>query len=132
MYFLLEEINGEKFFIQAMPWGGLTIIGTQTPTSPIPEIWKQRKGDYLVSPVEPDDVPTIEKATITEECGFLVLSYGFNDQLSFGQNSTLALNLTTDYDAFVWGYGRGGGEGVLFSPDGNSFRYMGLKFSRVK
>lgn len=130
MHFLLEEINGEKHFIQAMPWGGLTIIGTLTQTKSIPEIWKKRIGNYSISNVDAGDAPTLENISITEECGFLVLKYGFNAQMSFGQNATIALDLKTDFEAFVYGYGRGGGEGILFTPDGKGFQYMGLKFYR--
>ena len=47
------------------------------------------------------------------------------------QDAAIALDLVNDAEAFVLGYGRGGGESVVFQPDGNSFRFMGLKFDKI-
>lgn len=131
MYFLLEEINGEKHFIQAMPWGGLTIIGTRTDPQPIPDIWKARTGEYAVTNAAEEDAATIEKMSISVEDGLVVLRYGFNPDISFGQNASVALDLANDNEAFVLGYGRGGGESVVFGPDGSSCSFMGLIFKRI-
>jgi len=131
MYFLLEEINGEKHFIQVMPWGGLNIIGTRVTPEPVSETWKNRAGDYVVLNAAPGDAPTIEKMSISVEDSFVVLRYGFSPEMSFGQNASVALNLVNDNEAFVLGYGRGGGESVIFGPDGRSFSYMGLKFVKI-
>ncbi len=131
MFFLLEEIDGGEHFIQAMPWGGLTIIGTRTDPQPIPEKWKARAGDYKVSNAAAEDAPTIEKLTISVEDGLMVLRYGFNPDISFGQNASVALDPANENEAFVLGYGRGGGESVVFGPDGSSCSFMGLIFKRI-
>lgn len=110
MYLMLEEIDGEKHFIQAMPWGGLVIIGTQTTPEPIPISWKDRTGKYAVTSAGVDEIPTLENVSISIENGFVVLRYGFNPALTFGQNATVALNIVSDNEAFVLGYGRGGGK----------------------
>ncbi len=130
MYFLLEEIEGEKHFIQAMEWGGLSIIGTKTVPKPIPDLWKKRIGNYSIANAEIDDAETIENMNISIENGFIVLKYGFNPEMSFGQNATVALDLKNENEAFVLGYGRGGGESVLFEDTGKNFRFMGLKFEK--
>lgn len=130
MYFLLEEINGEKHFIQAMPWGGLNIIGTRTDPKPISDVWKSRVGEYAVANAAGEDAATIEKLSISVEDGFMVLRYGFNPEITFGQDASVALDLANDYEAFVLGYGRGGGESVTFDSDGSGFRFMGLRFEK--
>ncbi len=131
MYLLLEEINGEKHFIQAMPWGGLNIIGTQVVPKPIPEAWQSRTGEYRVANAGRKDAAMIEKMNITIEDGFVILRYGFNPEMGIEQDATVALDLVNDTEAFVLGYGRGGGESVVFQPDGNSFRFMGIKFDKI-
>jgi CubicO group peptidase (beta-lactamase class C family) len=128
MYFLLEEIDGEKHFIQAMAWGGLSIIGTKTSVKPISEMWKKRTGMYEVMNADNEDAPTIENVKILIENGFVMMKYGFNAEMSFGQNATIALNLKDDYEAFVLGYGRGGGESIIFDKQNKGFQFMGLKF----
>jgi CubicO group peptidase (beta-lactamase class C family) len=130
MYFLLEEIYGEKLFIQAMPWGSLSIIGTKTATKPVPEIWKNRTGKYSITNSDKGDASTLENGSIAIENGFVVLKYGFHSDVSFGQNSTLALDLKNEWEAFVIGNGRGGGESVIFDETEQSFKYMGLKFEK--
>jgi len=131
MYFLLEEIDGEKHFIQAMPWGGLVIIGTQTTSEPIPMSWQNRTGEYTVASAGVDEIPTLENASISIENGFVVLRYGFNSALTFGQDATVALDIASDNEAFVLGYGRGGGEAVIFEPGKNCFEFMGMKFEQI-
>lgn len=130
MYFLLEEINEGKHFIQAMPWGGLTIIGTLTDPQPVSDKWKHRAGEYTIANAAGDDAVTIEKMSISVEYGFMVLRYGFNPDISFGQDASAALDPANDNEAFVLGYGRGGGESVIFDNDGTGFRFMGLKFEK--
>ena len=98
---------------------------------PVSETWKNRAGDYVVLNAAPGDAPTIEKMSISVEDSFVVLRYGFSPEMSFGQNASVALNLVNDNEAFVLGYGRGGGESVIFGPDGRSFSYMGLKFVKI-
>jgi hypothetical protein len=68
---------------------------------------------------------------ISIEDGFVVLRYGFNPEISFGQDASIALDIVNNNEAFVLGYGRGGGESVVFEPDGSSFRFMGLKFYKI-
>ena len=131
MYFLLEEIYGDKHFIQAMPWGGLSIIGTKTELKPIPDSWKKRTGTYTVINSDTDDASTVEKAQIEIENGFVVLKYGFNSEVSFGQDATVALDIKNNLEAFVLGYGRGGGESVVFDNTENSFWYMGMHFKKI-
>lgn len=131
MHFLLEEINGEKLFIQAMPWGELAVIGTQTTRKPIPAIWKQRTGTYRVTNAAPTDVETLVKIRIEQENGFIVLKYGFNPEMSFGQDAVLALGISNDFEAFVLGNGRGGGESVVFDKDEKKFCYFGLQFTKI-
>jgi hypothetical protein len=43
----------------------------------------------------------------------------------------VALDLANDYEAFVLGYGRGGGEAVIFEPGKNCFEFMGMKFEQI-
>ncbi len=131
MYFLLEELNGEKHFIQAMPWGGLNIIGTQTVPKPVSEAWQTRTGDYAVANTGSKDLSMIDRMNISVEDGFVILRYGFNPEISFGQDASAALDLVNETEAFVLGYGRGGGESVVFQPDGSSFQFMGLKFDKI-
>lgn len=131
MFFLLEEINGEKHFIQAMPWGGLNIIGTQFNPEPIPQIYQNRTGNYIIINTDDEDVPSLEKVRICIEDGVLLLKYGFNPEMSFGQDASLALEISDDSVSFVRGYGRGGGESVVFDKNGDTFQYMGLKFKRT-
>ena len=61
----------------------------------------------------------------------MVLRYGFNPDISFGQNASVALDPANENEAFVLGYGRGGGESVVFGPDGSSCSFMGLIFKRI-
>jgi len=131
MYFLLEEINGEKHFIQAMPWGGLNIIGTQFNPEPIPQIYQNRTGNYTIINTDDEDVPSLEKISICIEDGVLLLKYGFNPEMSFGQDASLALDIIDDSVSFVMGYGRGGGESVVFDKNGETFQYMGLTLKRT-
>lgn len=131
MYFLLEEIYGEKHFIQAMPWGGLTIIGTRTDPKSITDAWKSRVGEYSIADAAGEDVFTIDRMSISIEDGFVVLRYGFNPEITFGQDASVALDLANDYEAFVLGYGRGGGEAVIFEPGKNCFEFMGMKFEQI-
>jgi CubicO group peptidase (beta-lactamase class C family) len=131
IYLLLEEINGEKHFIQAMPWGGLNIIGTQFVPEPISEVWQNRTGDYAVANTGSKDSAMIEKMNITVADGFVILRYGFIPEISPGQDASVALDLVNDDEAFVLGYGRGGGESVVFQPDGSSFQFMGMKFDKI-
>jgi len=131
MFFLLEEINGEKHFIQAMPWGGLSIIGTQFKPKPIPQIWQNRIGNYNIINKDEEDVPSLEKVMIVAENGVLLLKYGFNPEMSSGEDAILALDVSDDYVSFVMGYGRGGGESVVFDKNGEVFHYMGLAFRRT-
>jgi hypothetical protein len=114
-----------------MPWGGLVIIGTQTTSEPIPMSWKNRTGEYTVASAGVDEIPTLENASISIENGFVVLRYGFNSALTFGQDATVALDIASDNEAFVLGYGRGGGESVIFEPGKNCFEFMGIKFEQI-
>ncbi len=111
-----------------MPWGGLTIIGTQTVAKQTPAKWRQREGEYEIANEVSADGTSLENISISDESGFLVFKFSFNDDMSFGPNATLALDIKNDFEAYVIGYGRGGGERVLFNQDGKSFEYMGVKF----
>jgi CubicO group peptidase (beta-lactamase class C family) len=128
MFFLLEEINSERHFIQAMPWGGLSIIGTQTSPKCIPEIWESRTGSYTIVNEDNEDAPSLKNIKIAIESSFVILKYDFNPDMSFGQNASLALDIADDKVSFVLGYGRGGGESVVFDENGEIFQYMGLRF----
>ena len=131
MHFLLEEIGGEKHFIQAMPWGELAIIGTQTKSKPIAQVWKERIGNYNVVKTSKGELNSLMNVQIAEELGFIVLKYDINPDLTFAQDVTLALDLKNNNEAFVLGYGRGGGESVIFDEKG-SFGYFGLTFVKQK
>lgn len=130
MFFLLEEINNEKHFIQAMPWGDLSIIGTQFKQKSIPQIWENRKGNYIIINSDEEDAPSLINIRIVVENGFVVLKYGFNPDLSLGQDASLALDIANDYQSFVLGYGRGGGESVVFDETGETFQFMGLRLKK--
>jgi hypothetical protein len=114
-----------------MPWGGLNIIGTQFVPEPISEVWQNRTGDYAVANTGSKDSAMIEKMNITVADGFVILRYGFIPEISPGQDASVALDLVNDDEAFVLGYGRGGGESVVFQPDGSSFQFMGMKFDKI-
>ncbi len=56
------------------------------------------------------------------------------------QGSTISINDNTtfrmyrypnDFEAFVIGNGRGGGESILFDKDGKKFSYFGLQFTKI-
>lgn len=132
MFFLLEEISDMKHFVQVMPWGELSIIGTQFNPGPIPPVWQNRTGNYNLINVDENDTPLLEKLRIKIADGVLLMQYEFNPKLSFGQNASLALDIANDSVSFVMGYGRGGGESVVFNKNGQIFKYMGLTFMRAE
>ncbi|MGM0667288.1 MAG: serine hydrolase domain-containing protein [Bacteroidota bacterium] len=130
-WFFLEEIDGEKLFIQSMPWGDLVIIGQNVKRSPIPVRWKERIGEYSIFNQGEDEIQMINSLEIKEKNGFLVLVYKYHD--AFGNTSPveMALDIKNDSEAFILGLGRGGGEAVTFheTQDQNYevLTYLGLK-----
>lgn len=135
-HFFLEEINGEKLFIQAMPWGDLSIIGKQIKKKPIPKNWEQRIGKYEIVNLSANEVHMIKDIEIIRKNGFLVLKYTFNTFANAADAAEMALDIIDNNSAFTLGLGRGGGEGVLFYNDDASntefFEYYGLKCKLIK
>jgi len=52
--------------------------------------------------------------------------------MSFGQDAVLALGISNDFEAFVLGNGRSGGESIVFDKDGKKFSYFGLKSTKIE
>ncbi len=136
MWFFLEEIEGEKIFIQAMNWGDLVIIGRRLEPRPVPPLWKERLGLYAVANHSPGELPMIHDLELLEKEEHLVLQYRYHE--AFGNDSPveMVLEYVSDSVAFIAGWGRGGGEGVFFreSSDqtGPVLEYMGLEAVRTE
>jgi CubicO group peptidase (beta-lactamase class C family) len=135
-HFFLEEINGRKLFIQAMPWGGLSIIGTQIQKKNIPTIWQKRIGKYEIVGQSVNELQMINNVEILSKNGFLVLSYKFNAISNNTDAAEMTLDIVDNNKSFTQGLGSGGGESLVFSIDKNPnqefFEYYGLKFKLVK
>lgn len=130
-WFFLEEIGGEKLFIQSMPWGDLVIIGQNVNRKPIPDKWKERIGKYNIINQDKDEISLINNLLLKEKNGFLVLEYKYHD--AFGNTSPveMALDIINDSEAFVLGLGRGGGESVTFNLE-NDNNYEVLNYLMLK
>jgi CubicO group peptidase (beta-lactamase class C family) len=135
-HFFLEEINGRKLFIQAMPWGELTIIGAQIEKKNIPRNWEKRIGRYELVNQKASELQMINNVQIINKNGFLTLSYKFNAISNTDNAAEMTLDITDSNKAFTRGLGSGGGESVVFSTDENSndefFEYYGLQFRLFK
>lgn len=125
-FFFLEEINGEKVFIQAMPWGDLSIIGKKVEPKPISETWKQRLGKYSVINLAANDYQMINNIELIERNGFLILRFKYNTIANSQEYIEMALNIATENEAFTEGFGAGGGESVIFSNNEDRFEFYGL------
>ena len=135
-HFFLEEVNGEKLFIQAMPWGDLSIIGNQIIKKPIPPNWEQRIGKYEITNLSAGEVQMIKDIEIIQKNGLLVLKYTANAFANTADATEMTLDIMDNSTAFTMGLGRGGGEGVVFNYDDASkserFEYYGLKCKMIK
>jgi CubicO group peptidase (beta-lactamase class C family) len=131
MWFFLEEIDNEKLFIQSMPWGDLVIIGQNVIRNPIPENWKNRVGKYEIINLDENEIQLINNLEINEKNGFLILEYKYHDAFGNPSPVEMALDIKNDFEAFVMGLGRGGGEAVTFHDiqelNYEVLIYLGLK-----
>lgn len=136
MWFFLEEIDGEKLFMQSMPWGDLVIIGQNVKRIQIPERWKERIGKYEIINLDVNEIRLIKNLEIKEKNGFLVFEYKYHDAFGNPAPVEMALDVKNDFEAFVLGLGRGGGEGVIFHKmqDKNDevLNYLGLKAKLIE
>jgi len=135
-HFFMEEIDGEKLFIQAMPWGELAIIGIKIQKKEIPQNWEKRIGKYEIVNQDTTELRMINSIEIIRKNGYLVLQYKFNAISNSSNTVEMTLEIKDNNKAFTAGIGSGGGESVLFSKDANSneeyFEYFGLKCKPVK
>jgi hypothetical protein len=119
-----------------MPWGGLSIIGTQIQKKNIPMIWEKRIGKYEIVGQSANELQMINNVEILSKNGYLVLSYKFNAISNNSDAAEMTLDIADGNKAFTLGLGSGGGESLVFSKDGNSnqefFEYYGLRFRLVE
>lgn len=136
MWFFLEEIDGEKLFMQSMPWGDLVIIGQNVKRNKIPDKWKERIGKYEIFNLGENEIQLIKDLEIKEKNGFLVFEYKYHDAFGNPTPVEMALDFKNDFEAFVLGLGRGGGEGLTFhkKKDENDevLNYLGLKAKLIE
>lgn len=135
-YFFLEEIQGEKLFIRAMPWGGLSIIGKQIKKKAISPDWAKRVGKYEIVNQDKNEFQMINSIEIIHKNGFLVLAYQFNAIANAKDAAEMTLDIADRNTAYIAGTGSGGGESVVFShkekQNENTFEYYGLKCRQIK
>lgn len=74
--------------------------------------------DFHIRQRFPESAPVTLRAVLTHHAG--IPSDIYQDKFS---------KTPEDFNT-VLGYGRGGGESVIFQPDGSSFRFMGIIFDR--
>lgn len=135
-HFFLEEIDGEKLFIQAMPWGESSIIGKKIEKKSITPEWEKRIGKYEIVNQDSREVQMINGIEIIRKNGYLILKYKFNAISNTSNAAEMTLDLVDNTRAFTMGLGSGGGESVIFSKNGTSgdetFAYYGLQCRKQK
>ncbi|HKK80410.1 MAG TPA: serine hydrolase domain-containing protein [Phaeodactylibacter sp.] len=125
MWFFMEEINGQKLFIEAKPWGDLVILGQQVEQHEILQAWKNAFGIYRATNY--NDMAMAEELTLTERDGFAVMEFNILGK----QDVQLGLKTITENEAVTMGLGRMGGETVFLS-DENNINYILFKGAKFK
>lgn len=110
-YFFMEEIEGEKLFIESTPWGSLVIIGQQFTPKPLSPEWKNAVGNYIAMDINPDNLQMISNLELLENNGLMLLRLTYNEAFYTGIVET-ALQPIDENTAYIVGLGRNGGEQV--------------------
>lgn len=128
MYFMVEEIEGQKLFIEAKPWGDLVILGQQVEQHDILPAWANAFGTYRATNNDSDDLTMIEEMILTKRNGFAVLEFNILGK----QDVQLGLQTINENEAVTLGLGRMGGETVFLSAENNKnyIVFKGIKFQR--
>jgi CubicO group peptidase (beta-lactamase class C family) len=128
MWFFVEEINNQKLFIEAKPWGDLVILGQQVEQHEILQAWKNAFGTYRATNNNDNDMAMVEELTLRERNGFAVLEFNILGK----QDVQLGLKTITENEAVTLGLGRMGGETVFLSNKNkeNHITYKGTKFKK--
>lgn len=130
-YFFMEEIGGEKLFIESTPWGSLVIIGQKFSPMPLSQNWKNAVGKYIEFDHHPNNPPMIYSVELTEDNGLMLLRFKYNEAF-YAQPVETALQPIDESTAYIAGLGRNGGEQVKLDFDKEKQQTMlsfhGLKF----
>ncbi|HSV93083.1 MAG TPA: hypothetical protein VLH81_08400, partial [Desulfobacterales bacterium] len=132
-WFFLEQIGGERVFLEAMPWGDIALTAQQVKTATVPRAWLQRIGSYTAVNTATGDVEMIRDVEIATKGDFLVLRYGFNPLFGDAPAAEFGLRVIDSHEARIMGLGRGAGEGVhaVTAADGSEHLfYFGLELER--
>ncbi len=129
-HFLLEEIAGERLFIEAMPWGDLALLGQRADLPLADSLWQSRAGRY--EPVKEDPYCLVEDVEIVDEAGTLILTYRYRGDAASQPPPGMVLAPADDRLAFTMGLGRGGGEAVIISgePGDEILHYAGMRLKK--
>lgn len=134
-YFLMEEIDGEKLFIESMPWGSLSIIGQQFTPKPLIGNWGKAIGTYYATDSSTNSPQMISKVELTNRNGLTMLKYTLHEAL-YAQPVETALHPIENNMAYIVGLGRNCGEQIILAQDSISHEYMisfaGLRFKKNK
>ncbi len=128
MVFLFEEIENQKLFIEAKPWGDLNIVSQMVDKPVITKLWKDKFGDYVPVNTSSDDFEVVKDLKLTELDGFPTLGF----KIAGLQKVDLALKILSNEEAVVLGLGRAGGETVFLGSekDKNYLIFKGIKFEQ--
>ena len=128
MWFFVEEINNQKLFIEAKPWGDLVILGQQVEQHEILQAWKNAFGTYRATNHSHNDMAMVKELTLTKRNGFAVLEINILGK----QDVQLGLKTITESEAVTLGLGRMGGETVFLSNENNInyILFKGIKFKK--
>jgi len=126
MWFFMEEIDRQRLFIEAKPWGDLVILGQQVEQHEILQAWKNAFGIYRAN--SHDDMAMVEELTLTERNGFAVIEFNILGK----EDVQLGLKTITENEAVTLGLGRMGGETVFLTneDDINYILFKGMKFKK--
>jgi hypothetical protein len=126
MWFFMEEIDRQRLFIEAKPWGDLVILGQQVEQHEILQAWKNAFGIYRAT--NHDDLAMVEELTLIERNGFAVIEFNILGK----QDVQLGLKTITENEAVTLGLGRMGGETVFLTDDDdiNCILFKGMKFKK--
>jgi CubicO group peptidase (beta-lactamase class C family) len=134
MYFLMEEIDNEKLFIEAKPWGELVIIGQKFLPEPLSEKWKNAIGRYEEVDYDPNSQQMITNLELVDNDGLMILRFRYNEAF-YNKSVEAALQPIDELTAYIVGLGRNGGEQVRLRIENDDnqiyLNFAGIKFQPV-